>query len=86
LKPIVKERASNPWARLKLVGAGAALGGFGWALQHRGVQVVIHSNGQPMFSWGFIGAGLLCFVLALIPTSWVAKVAEIPRTGAGHRP
>jgi amino acid transporter len=80
-----KTRAIGPWARLKLVGAGLVLAGFGWALQLRGIQAVTHANGQPMFSWGFIGAGLFCVVLALIPTSWVAKAAEIPRPGTGHR-
>ena len=80
-----KPRPANPWGRLKLVGVGLALGGFGWALELRGIQVVRHSNGQPMFSWGFIGAGLLCLVLASIPMSWVAKAAEIPRTKGGRQ-
>jgi hypothetical protein len=67
------------WARLKLIGTGLVLAGFGWLLELRGVQVVMHWTGQPLFSWGFIGAGLLCLVLACIPVSWVAKAAEIPR-------
>jgi amino acid transporter len=80
-----KARTVGSWARLKLVGAGLVLAGFGWALQLRGIQIVRHSNGQPMFSWGFIGAGLLCFVLALIPTAWVTKAAETPKARSGHK-
>jgi len=73
-------QAHKRWGRLKLIGAGIALGGFGVALLGRGVAVVMHWTGQPMFSWGFIAAGLLCIALAFIPTSWVAKAADVRRT------
>jgi Na+/melibiose symporter-like transporter len=74
-----KTCASSPWGRFKLIGAGLVFAGVGVLLLRRGVQVVMHWTGQPMFSWGFVAAGVVCFVLAFIPTSWVAKAAEIPR-------
>ena len=62
--------------RLKLIGAGCALAGVGILRIRGGVQVVRHSNGQPMFSWGLIAGGFLCFVFAFVPMSWVARAAE----------
>ncbi len=69
--------------RLKLVGAGLALAGVGIGRMMSGIQVVRHSSGQPVFSWGLIAGGILCFLLALIPISWVAKAAGEP--GAKRR-
>jgi mannose/fructose/N-acetylgalactosamine-specific phosphotransferase system component IIC len=69
-------KTSSPWARLKLVGAGILLGCMGIALMLRGVQVVRNWTGQPMFSWGFIAAGILCLLLAGIPVSWIAWAAQ----------
>jgi len=71
--------------RLKLAGSGLVLAGVGVALLVRGIQVVRHWTGQPLFSWGFVAAGILCFILALIPESWVEKAAEGPK-GRGHKP
>jgi hypothetical protein len=75
----------RPYGRLKLVGAGLALAIMGSALLLRGVQVVTHWTGQPMFSWGLIGAGGLCVLLAVIPSSWIAKAATIDSKAAKHR-
>ena len=64
----------RPYGRLKLVGAGLVLAlwvPFGW----QEVQVLRHWTGQPMFSWGLVGAGALCVLLAFIPPSWIAKAA-----------
>lgn len=41
-----------------------------------GVQVVTRWTGQPLFSWGLIAAGGICFVFAAIPTSWINKAAQ----------
>jgi hypothetical protein len=41
----------------------------------KGVQVVTHWTGQPMFSLGLLAAGGLCILLAFIPTSWIGKAA-----------
>jgi len=71
------------YGRLKLVGAGLLLGIVGAARMTRGVQVVTHWTGQPMFSWGLVGAGCLCILLAFIPPSWVAKAATT--RAKGHR-
>jgi hypothetical protein len=65
----------RPYGRLKLVGAGLVLALVGSLRMAKGVQVVTHSTGQPMFSWGLLAAGGLCILLALIPTSWIAKAA-----------
>jgi hypothetical protein len=80
MPPIVR-----PYGRLKLVGAGLvlAVAGSTWLL--RGVQVVTHGNGQPMFSWGLIAAGGLCILLAIIPSSWIAKAATTRSKAEGHR-
>lgn len=69
------------YGRLKLVGAGLVLALVGFLRMARGVQVVMHWTVQPMFSWGLLAAGGLCNLLALIPTSWVAKAATTrPKT------
>lgn len=75
----------RPYGRLKLVGAGLALTGVGVALLLRGVQVVTHWTGQPMFSWGLIAGGGLCILLALIPGSWIAKAAATDSKAGRHR-
>ena len=75
----------RPYGRLKLVGAGLALATVGSALLLRGVEVVTHWTGQPMFSWGLIAAGGLCVLLALIPASWIAKAAATDSKAARHR-
>jgi hypothetical protein len=65
----------RPYGRLKLVGAGLVLALVGFLRMAKGAQVVTHWTGQPMFSWGLFAAGGLCILLALIPTSWIAKAA-----------
>jgi hypothetical protein len=62
--------------RLKLIGAGCAIAGVGILRIIGGIQVVRHSNGQPMFSWGLIVGGLMCFLFAFVPMSWVARAAD----------
>jgi hypothetical protein len=61
--------------RLKLVGAGLVLALLGMVRTLRGVQVVTHWTGQPVFSWGLISAGCICILLALVPISWITKAA-----------
>jgi hypothetical protein len=78
--PIVR-----PYGRLKLVSVGLALAVVGCALLLRGVQVVTHWTGQPMFSWGLIAAGGLCILLAVIPASWIANAATTHSKTARHR-
>jgi hypothetical protein len=65
----------RPYGRLKLIGAGLVLALVGFLRMAKGVQIVTHGTGQPMFSWGLLAAGALCILLALIPTSWIAKAA-----------
>jgi hypothetical protein len=65
----------RPYGRIKLIGAGLVLALVGTARAFRGVQVVIHSNLQPVFSWGLIAGGGLCILLALIPSLWIVKAA-----------
>jgi hypothetical protein len=62
--------------RLKLIAAGCALAGVGTLQMLGGIQVVPHSNGQPVFSWGLIVGGILCVVFAFVPISWIAKAAK----------
>ncbi len=70
-------------SRLRLILSGVFLAGAGLLRLRRGVVVVRHSIGQPMFSWGLIAGGIVCVLLALVPLSWVQKAAE---TKAPHRP
>jgi hypothetical protein len=49
----------RPYGRLKLIGAGLVLALVGFLRMAKGVQVVIHGTGQPMFSWGLLAAGAL---------------------------
>jgi hypothetical protein len=71
--------------RLKLIGAGFALAGVGILRIIGGIQVVRHGNGQPMFSWGLIAGGIICFILAFVPLSWIARAAKTPKS-VHHRP
>jgi hypothetical protein len=79
-----KTPAPSRWARLKLAGAGLILAGVGIAWMLNGVQVVRHSTGQPLFSWGLVASGVLCIILAMIPQSWIAKAAEAKHIKAKH--
>ena len=85
MKHTYKPETKDRWGRFKLIGAGLVLSGVGAARILVGEQVVRHSNGQPMFSWGLVAAGLLCFLLAFVPASWVARAAEIPKAKTGHK-
>jgi hypothetical protein len=73
------------FGRLKLMAAGLALAGIGVARMTSGIQVVRHGNGQPMFSWGLIAGGVVCFVLAVIPLSWIARAVETPTSRSQRR-
>jgi hypothetical protein len=75
----------RPYGRLKLVGAGLVLTVAGSLKLLRSIQVVTHWTGQPMFSWGLIAGGGLCILLALIPASWIAKVATTHSKADSHR-
>lgn len=75
----------RPYGRLKLVGAGVVIMAVGSLNLLRDVQVVTHWTGQPMFSWGLIAGGGLCIVLALIPASWIVKVARTHSKADRHR-
>jgi hypothetical protein len=75
----------RPYGRIKLIGAGLVLALVGTARAFRGVQVVIHSNLQPVFSWGLIAGGGLCILLALIPSSWIVKAAATHPKRKPHR-
>ena len=48
-----------------------------------GDQVLTHWTGQPLFSWGLIAAGGICILLAVVPSSWIAK-AITTRNGKAH--
>jgi len=77
--PVNKDRSPTRnvfLGRLKLIGGGWALAGVGILRMHGGIQVVRHTNGQPMFSWGLIAGGIVCFIFAFVPVSWIAKGAE----------
>jgi hypothetical protein len=80
-----KQPIVRPYGRLKLIGAGVVLALVGMARMLRGVQVVTHWSGQPMFSWGLMAAGGLCILLAVIPISWIAKAASTPHSRAEDR-
>ena len=75
----------RPYGRLKLVGAGLIFALAGTARLLRGVQVVTHWTGQPVFSWGLVAAGVICFGLALIPVSWIAHAAGARGSKARHQ-
>ena len=62
----VSERSGRLW--LLAFGLALAVIGILWMLA--GVQVQTHWTGQPMFSWGLVGGGVLCILLALIPNSY----------------
>jgi len=73
-----KKPTVRPWGRLKLLGAGFALIGFGAARIAMGVQVVTNWLGQPMFSWALIGGGAICILFAGVPASWIEKATALP--------
>jgi len=61
------------YGRLKAIGAGLVLVAVGVVRLRGGIQVVTHSIGQPVFSWGLIAAGIVCIVFAFIPNAWIAS-------------
>lgn len=69
---------NTSFGRLKLLASGFILGGLGIVRLLNGIQVVPHFSRQPLFSWGLVAAGLVCLVLAAIPTSWIARAAKLP--------
>jgi len=69
-----KEKAR--YERLKMVGCGLVLVFMGVLRLRQGLDVVTHSTGQPMFSWGLIAGGVVCIILSLIPNSWVASAVD----------
>lgn len=73
--------------RLKIFAAGLLFTGVGVARMIEDVQVVTHWTGQPLFSWGLIAAGGICFLFAAVPTSWINKAAHNAsrrQSGTGH--
>ncbi len=64
-------------SRLKAVGIGAILVAVGYLRVKGGTQVVIHSTGQPMFSFGLIAAGLIVLVSAAIPERVVSRLTTV---------
>jgi hypothetical protein len=75
----------RPYGRLKVAGAGLALMAVGSVMLLRGVQVVTHWTGQPMFSRGLITGGGLCILLALVPAPWIARAAATDSQAGRHR-
>jgi hypothetical protein len=62
------------FGRLKLAAAGLLLAGFGAIQLLHGVQVMRSVKGD-MFSWGFVAAGAICLLLAVVPMSWIIRAA-----------
>jgi hypothetical protein len=75
----------RPYGRLKLVGVGVALAVVGGLRMAKGVQIVTHWTGQPLFSWGLIATGALCVLLAAIPALWVVRASAPPVKTGTHR-
>ena len=52
-----------------------------------GLQVAAHWTGQPLWSWGLVASGVVCLIIALLPSSWIQRAAVIrphrPRTALG---
>jgi hypothetical protein len=68
-------KGNTRYGWLKAIAAGLILIAVGLLRLLGGVQVVTHSTGQPMFSWGLIAGGIVCVLSAFIPSSWIAKAA-----------
>ena len=81
-----KRPASGRAGRLRRIAFGLALAVISVPWMLGGVQVQTHWTGQPMFSWGLVGGGGLCILLALIPESWIAKTATPRSKAERHRP
>jgi hypothetical protein len=67
----------NRKSRLKAIGIGTILVAIGYLLIREGMQVFIHWTGQPMFSYGFIAAGLVVILSAAIPERLISKLTPI---------
>jgi hypothetical protein len=75
------ETSKGRCQRMKAIAAGLVLVAVGVLRLREGVEVVTHSIGQPVFSWGLIAAGLVCIVFAFVPNMWIAKAARGRITG-----
>jgi hypothetical protein len=67
MMPRHKHPIVRPYGRLKLITVGLVLALVGLARMLRGILVVRHWTGQPMFSWGLIAAGGLCILIGCHP-------------------
>ena len=77
----MKETRHEPqWERrIKVAGGGAFFLVLGFILQHRGGLEWTNYYGQSIFSVGIMVLGGLLIVLAVIPNSWVAKIAVVDK-------
>ena len=67
----------RPYGRLKLVAAGSVFALVGLARLRIGVAVTMNWYGQPVWSWGMTGLGVVCFLLAVVPCSRIVSAAAI---------
>jgi uncharacterized membrane protein len=83
-----KPPAARTSGRIKVIAAGLFFILAGMLRVQAGIQVVKHWTGQPVFSWAAIATGGLLVILALIPGSWIARIAGTqsskPTTGSPH--
>src|SRR5690349_21408997 len=65
--------------RIKVIGGGAFFLLLGLLLQLRGRLAWTNYYGQNIFSVGIIVVGGVIIVLAVLPNSWVAKLAVVDK-------
>ena len=64
-------------SRAKGIISGVVLVIFGWLRLKVGIDVVVTSRMQPMFSFGLIAGGLVLIGASLLPDSLVARMTEL---------
>jgi uncharacterized membrane protein YidH (DUF202 family) len=67
---------SNVLLRIVVIGAGVLSSLIGIARTMRGIVGVRNWQGQPAWSVGLIMVGLVVAFLAILPQSWVEKLAS----------
>ncbi len=77
----MKEIRHEPqWkGRIKVAVGGAFFVVLGFSPEHRGKPEWTNYYGQNIFSVGIMVLGGLLIVLAVIPNSWVAKIAVVDK-------
>jgi hypothetical protein len=80
-KPKAKLPVSAVKVRLQLVACAVPFLALGIVRLSHGIHVVLNCQAMPMYSAALVGTGLTFLLLAIIPFSWLDRIAQRLDTG-----